>query len=411
MATISKSVTVVDGGTYTLLLNAIPNGKTVTPINDIQTWLHCGDIWDKSYTTLEEVFADASTLLALISSNNAVDYMVRSTDWAAPTNFVPIMTSYNTPSGEVSQNPNQGAKLEAWRAFDGDDTTFYYAKDYQATNQRIYYHATSPAVVDKVKVLSNTYVGSDVRINNFKIQASNDGTNWTDLTSQLTYNQSDNDPLYITLANSMAYEYYAIFVINGKSAYNFSLNTVQFYVRNTSIANNQTAMGYIGNNNYAANTLLADATWCEAICNSEYFENVLNVKVPTMTSNTAPSGTAFASANDSEAYRAFDGSSGDMDLHTNTGYCGYEFTSNVKIYKAVIKPFGGGYGPKNVKLQAEVNSAYVDCSDVITLPNSNAENVIIPTSIKTSKKWRMYYDSSYSGTNASVTMIQFYGRA
>ena len=64
-------------------LATIPVGSTVLPTDDIQIWLNCAGIYDKtSYTTLEDVLADHDTLATLISNNNAVDYMVRSTTWA-----------------------------------------------------------------------------------------------------------------------------------------------------------------------------------------------------------------------------------------------------------------------------------------------------------------------------------------
>ena len=61
-------------------VNYYPTGSTVTPINDIETWLDCAGIW-KNYTTLSEVIGDSDCLLRLISNNNAVDYMVRSSEF------------------------------------------------------------------------------------------------------------------------------------------------------------------------------------------------------------------------------------------------------------------------------------------------------------------------------------------
>jgi hypothetical protein len=50
---------------------------------------------------------------------------------------------------------------------------------------------------------------------------------------------------------------------------------------------------------------LANSTWLNAICNSAYFESVLNVKVPTMTSDTTPSGVASASSVYSGQYGSY----------------------------------------------------------------------------------------------------------
>ena len=77
--TYSASVDIPDS----LELHSTPEGSTVLPTDDIQTWLACAGITDKSYTTLAEVLADSTTLLALMSNDNAVDYLVRSTTWAS----------------------------------------------------------------------------------------------------------------------------------------------------------------------------------------------------------------------------------------------------------------------------------------------------------------------------------------
>ena len=180
--TFSTTKTITD---FTALLADIPEGSTATPTDVIQTWLHCANIWDKNYTTINQVLSDSTTLLALISSNNAVDYMVRSTSWAS------------------------------------------------------------------------------------------------------------------------------------------------------SVCANSTAMTYIGANDYCANKLLANSTWCNAICNSTYFESVLNVKVPTMTSNTTPSGEVIYSyAHPSQAvnnYKAFDSNAADGAVFTCN--IGYKFTSKVAVRK------------------------------------------------------------------------------
>ena len=70
MATLTKNLTISSQGVYALEMNLVPTGSTVTPVNDIQTWLHCADIWNKNYTTLAQVLADTSTLNSLIARVN-----------------------------------------------------------------------------------------------------------------------------------------------------------------------------------------------------------------------------------------------------------------------------------------------------------------------------------------------------
>ena len=186
------SVTVVHDHTYNIELNTVPDGSTVLPTDDIQILLHCANIWDKSYSAISELLADSTSLLTVISSNNAVDYLVRSTTW------------------------------------------------------------TTDVCADSI------------------------------------------------------------------------------------------AMTDIGANNYCSGTLLADSTWKYAICNSTYFESVLNTKVPTMTSNTAPSGTCSASSSYNtsyDAYCAFNTSKyGWSPNGSDTSkWIQYQFDTAVKVYELAIR--------------------------------------------------------------------------
>ena len=153
------------------------------------------------------------------------------------------------------------------------------------------------------------------------------------------------------------------------SALMLSNNAVDYLVRSTSwvsnITGNQTAMTDIGASDYCADTLLANSTWRTAICDSAYFEEVLTTKVPIMTSNTAPSGTAFAdSIFDSSyaAYRMFAGMSGHgwSPDPGGTHRCGYQFPSPITVYKVAgaLAP-GANYAttPATVACQGSNNGS------------------------------------------------------
>lgn len=80
--TMKKTIELSYWGTTNVSFEDIPNGATVTPTDDVQTWLHCANIWDKSYTAVADVIKDTTTLNALIANENANDYLVRSTSFA-----------------------------------------------------------------------------------------------------------------------------------------------------------------------------------------------------------------------------------------------------------------------------------------------------------------------------------------
>lgn len=271
----NDSVTVYFGDSVDL--HHIPTGSSATPINDIQTWLHCANIWDKSYTTISQVLADGTTVTALIASNNAADYMARSTTWAS------------------------------------------------------------------------------------------------------------------------------------------------------SVVANSSAMTKIGANNYCADKLLANSTWRNAICNSTYFESVLNVKVPTMTGYTTPSGEAFSSGEEGTRYAwmPFDGqslsiSNAWLPNHATHSYIGYKFTKDVKIYKVKFKHYtnGGSQTDLNITVQSGANKANwgnIGTGVATVKVNTQSETSFICDGSKKGNSIRLYdAQGVYWFTSGGFAFImgeaQFYGR-
>jgi len=281
-------------GSMNVTFNPIPVGATYTPVNDVLAWVKSGGVLDKNYTTISQVLSDTTTLQTLISSQNANDYLVRSTSWVS------------------------------------------------------------------------------------------------------------------------------------------------------NVCGNSTAMSYIGLNNYSANTLLANSTWCTGICNSTYFESVLNVKIPTMTSDTTPSGECFSSpdgwggAANYPPYKAFDGTttpdgstgapaygwtfSEQFNSQTTNIYIGYKFTSDVKIYKVWFMNRVSnyptdttGHAPKYFKMQASSNnSSWNDVSTVYGI-TSNAEAfestfIINNTDTLKRKYQRLIITQCYEANYVGAQEIQFYGR-
>lgn len=270
--TFNTTKTILD---FDAALTDVPDGSTVTPTDDIQILLNCADIWDKAYTTVSQLLADTTSLLAVISDNNAVDYLVRSTTFAS------------------------------------------------------------------------------------------------------------------------------------------------------SVCANSTAMTYIGADNYCADTLLSDSTWRTAICNSTYFESVLNVKVPTMTSNTTPSGVASASSqyDSSQAvWKAFDNVANTEWMTSKNSvpaWIAYEFTSEVKIIKIVITNRVNGtasyiHSPKTFTIDGTDDGVTWDSVGAFTNNNNSSGHVTVcnANKIANHKKWRVDVTAA-NGTEGmvGVSSLQFYGRA
>lgn len=283
------TVTAVNGGTntgtvtvdtvkeYSIdLSSSVPEGSTVTPTDDIQTWLACAGITDKAYTTIGEVLADSVTLSALMADNNASDYLVRSTTWASDVcadsgamtdigvnNYcankliseatwlaaivnstyietvlnvkVPIMTSNNTPSGTASASYVYGVGYEAYRAFDGNTSTNWSASgEGNFPNWLQYKFPTAKRIV--ACSITPTYTNSLTDVGDFEILASNDNfsTSQTLLNDTVPNGVNSLQTFKFSFSNSIEYDCWRIKV---SSNYRNSVNAltsvyeVQFYGR------------------------------------------------------------------------------------------------------------------------------------------------------------------------------------
>lgn len=428
----------VDGKTYTQTVSistsgqteslTLPIGSTVTPTDDVTTLLHCAGIGDSSITTLDGLLADSTTLLAVINSHNAIDYLVRSTSFASNEGLVPTMTSNTTPSGVASCSPDNNS--EAWIVFDNDDSTYVHVLHDTTTNQSNYiqYSFASACMVKMIKISSTTSSNFTAQNITVKVQGSNDGTDFIDIATFENYNLGHSEKT-LSFENNNSYSTYRLYfsgATHSEGSYYFTyIYSVQFYASyySQAIPENSTAMTYIGVNNYASNTLLADSVWLDGICNSTYFESVLNIKVPTMTSNTTPSGVASANAtlSPNQPYYAFDKDNSTVWLSTTgttNNYIRYQFLSNITPKKVVIvfkcNINGASY---IVKIQGSNDGINFEEIGSTTLNsdgtyNATTQNVILDNS--TSYKYvELFISSSMldaQSNNISIAELQFYGR-
>jgi len=240
----------------------IPDGKTAVPINDVQIWLNCANIWNKTYTTIGEVLADTDTLAAVIADDNAADYLLRSTsfttictdanamNYIGASNYasdillddltwataignsiyfesvlnakVPPMTSDSTPSGTCAASSTSSG-FAAYRAFISDftDNGWAPASGSSFGSSWVSYEFTTPIKVKKVKA---RYVRISAGYTlTFKIQGYNTSTNaWEDLTSGLTAyeNTTVNNVISSDNSKNEHRKYRALLVSGSPAAYN-----------------------------------------------------------------------------------------------------------------------------------------------------------------------------------------------
>lgn len=399
---------------------SVPNGKTVLPVNDIDLLLRCAGIKGSTITTLSELLADTTTLQAVINSNNAIDYLVRSTEFAKSEALVPTMTSDTEPSGVASASSVYNSSYPAWKVFDKDLNVSSSWVSNGTTNQWVKYRFPTAQCVKSVSIYTNFTGGADSTIKNFRVEGSNDDSEFTTIYTGTYLNQSGNQSF--SFSNNESYLYYRLYIIDRYSASTTNIQFVelQYYDSAEGFTENSTAMTYIGANNYASDTLLDDSTWLNAICNSTYFESVLNVKVPTMTSNTTPSGEVITSSNISgfDGYKAFDENTSSSwrvnSASLNGSYIIYHFTSQVRVNK-VVNNYRTDRGSVVKYTVWELygsndNVSYTDIGEI----NANGDGVNTTNILANSNKYSYYKlvckSASASGTNYGFAILQFYGR-
>lgn len=271
--------------TVNFVIVTIPEGSTVLPTDDIQTWLKCAGL-DKAYTTLSEVLADHDTLYILMGDDNAVDYLVRSTTWATGItadetamryigkwNYasdtllddstwasaignsayiesvlnvsVPLMTGASAPSGTAFAK-NNATNWEPYKAF---NRTVGYQLEWQSSSettgtehrsQYVGYQFPSAAVIKAVQITNR--IGTQASTYNpveYSLEGSNSGqdtgyTTIADFNGNTTITRSgENDIVTVNMFdNDTAYSYYRItnLKMNGSVA-NANVPNVQFYGR------------------------------------------------------------------------------------------------------------------------------------------------------------------------------------
>lgn len=273
--TYTSTVNVTSETTYNVSINTLPDGATVLPTDDVQTWLSCAAISGLSYTTIAEVIADSETYNALLGDSNASAYMARSTTWTTDIcadqyamnllgqydtacdallsdstwasaiansayadyvlngrGLVPVMTSNTTPSGVASASSYNSSGYEAYKAFDGNDSTLWVPAA-GSINNYVAYEFTSPVKAKLAYVLiSKWQTQSDDRT--FYIRGTNNTSSWTNLGSFVVPRGASSGALAfaVELNNDTDYTYYSLYcaeTMHVASAWSIQINTLQFY--------------------------------------------------------------------------------------------------------------------------------------------------------------------------------------
>lgn len=160
--------------------------------------------------------------------------------------------------------------------------------------------------------------------------------------------------------------------------------------------------------------IYADSDWVAELKASTYA-----VKVPTMTSNTTPSGEVTVSGyyNGYLPWWAFalnipHGANTYWLVLTATAWIQYEFTGSVWLFGAEFKSYSASEGPKTIKLQGSNNGTdYVDLTDADTVAN-NTDLQYFDAGLKTATQYsiiRLDISEGYDAGRIGCKYLQFYG--
>lgn len=286
-----------------------------------------------------------------------VDNTTTPPTWGAK-GCVPVMTSNSAPYGTASDN-SHASQQEAYNAFDGDESTYWNANSI-TSNGYMQYKFVNPVCVKKIYISD----GSINRLKTYKIQASNDGSTFTDITDTLTY---DNNNRYVNIENDNYYLYYRLYVLTATT--NITIATLQFYGRQ------------------------------------------LTVSVPVMTSNTAPFGEVSASGANSgyEAYKAFDGNTSTYWVYASSrGHIQYHFTKKVAIKKMVVKL---GSGARFASYTLKGSNDGTNFTDLVSGTNSQTGVLTIEKDVPNDAEYEYLQLDITSNESAvgEIQELQFYG--
>ena len=206
------------------------------------------------------------------------------------------------------------------------------------------------------------------------------------------------------------------FLVNSYNKYQTEIET---------IINDDICAKWINLRDYALDTLYADeniAALMDEVDLYFYGELTLAPKVPTMTSNTAPSGTAFASSEynaSRAAWYLFDKNETSSNMYCSATndtigcYFGYEFPNNTKVCKFRLVTYDNTDGgiPSKIKIKASNDGlTWVDQSDELNI--ELGENIYIIKPDGAYKKWIVSVtdcvNTDVGAHNINIIELQFY---
>lgn len=145
--------------------------------------------------------------------------------------LIPPMTSNTTPIGEASAS-GVLENFQPWKAFNGTCTDSNDTFCCNTVNGWIQYKFVTPTIVNKIKLMNRNYTGGYINgsVKEFKIQGSNNGSEFVDLGTFINNNDTKLYTNYYDLNNDSAYMYYRLVGISANNDNTgFTIGQLQLY--------------------------------------------------------------------------------------------------------------------------------------------------------------------------------------
>ena len=348
--------------------------------NDIcAKWINLRDY------ALDNMYANAAIKTAMDTADKygygewvIVDDTTTPPTWG-PKGAVPKMTSNTAPYGEVIGSSNTSG-IEKYLAFDKSNNTHWSAANGTYSGAYIGYKSTNPIKVKKVSFTKRQLTGYNGNCT-AKIQASNDGTTWVDLTDILSFCQ-----------------------ISANAG-----DTIEWDVT-------QNEGYYLQHRLYYLSQAVSESLY-PCCCELQFYGRSLDVSVPVMTANTTPYGEVFfehdaIASDEAPLWKAFDGNDstpGVLPLNTYTSdNIGYKFSSKVRLKKVQLLLSNSTYSRlSTVQIKySNDGTTFYNATEAISV---TSYRMTIPIEMDASAQyWEMDFVRN-EANKVGVYGLQFYG--
>ena len=274
--------------------------ETQLAVQNLRSVINNNSSYIRAVDGIADEFADATGVAPLI---------IYSAD------VIPAMTSNSAPSGTASASSENTTAQQAWKAFNNTTGDLWIASS--AGTGWLKYDFGSGVTKTPVAITIQASSSPTGAPASGTIQGSNDGSTWTTLKTLSGLSWSANEIKTFTFSNTTAYRYFFFYIVPASGGP--SIQEIELLE--------------LGSGLVSVNTTY-NAT-------SDYYTTGQVEVIPTMTSDTAPSGTMSVHANNtgSTAWEAADKSLGTVwtaPANNQLGWLAYEATTPSVVTKYKI---------------------------------------------------------------------------